>query len=149
MSRSRWSQTYSVLIVIVSVGLPVPVFGEISLAWPRTGALECPQPQVIEVEDPLEIPLVGMVLWGRLEDSAPYLEVARENCLAVVLTETPSGRWFWIPSWDSWEEQQATLDLFRDAGLEIPWSLSGPHSISVFPGHVSSVWFPSWNGSSP
>ena len=41
------------------------------------------------------------------------------------------AKWFWIPSWDSWEEKQEILDLFREAGLEVPWPLSGPHSISI------------------
>ena len=164
MKFRSWLETSAFLVVVLAFGLfawipevPAPraedrlvsLSPRLSISEALLATPECFQPQIIKVEDPLEIPLVGMVLWGRLEDSAPYLEVARENCLAVVLTETPSGRWFWIPSWNSWDEKQEILDLFRNEGLEIPWSLSGPHSISVFPGHRNEGLEIPWSLSGP
>jgi len=150
MKFKDWLETSAFLTVVLAFGLfvwvpEVPACAEVSqisqlaklseveeISVSSQPTPECPQPQVVEVEDPLEIPLGDLVLWGKLEDSEPYLEVARDNCLVAVLTETSSGaKWFWIPSWNSWEEQQAILDLFRNEGLEIPWPLSGPHSISV------------------
>jgi len=88
------------------------------------------KPQVFEVDDPLEASLSGMILWGKLEDPNQYLQAAESSCLSVILTRAPSGDWLWIPSWDSVEEKQATLAVFQEAGLEVPWPLSGPHSLS-------------------
>jgi len=63
-------------------------------------------PQVLEVDDPLEAPLSGMALWGKLEDPDLYLQAAESACLSVILTRAPSGDWLWIPSWDSVEENK-------------------------------------------
>jgi len=138
MKFRNWLELSAFLVVVFAFGLfawvpEIPAHAEVLMVENLPEATpECPYPQIIEVEDPLEIPLGDLVLWGKLEDPKPYLKVARENCLLVVLTETPSGaKWFWIPSWDSRDEKQEILDLFRDADLDVPWPLSGPHSISI------------------